>query len=97
MKSKKMEEYINSTSFFDSEKYPIIVFKSNTLIPKKNGIFSINGQLTIKGITKIITLPITVNENILTSNFTINRTHFKVGKPLLVLGNNVMVNFKISL
>ena len=49
------DAHLKSPEFFDKEKYPTIDFKSTSF--KKDGDdYTLNGDLTIKGITKAVTL-----------------------------------------
>ncbi len=53
------DTHLRSADFFDADTNPAITFKS-TDIKLKNNIYTITGDLTIKGITKSITFPLTV-------------------------------------
>ena len=53
------DTHLRSADFFDADVNPAITFKS-TDIKVKNNIYTITGDLTIKGITKAITFPLTV-------------------------------------
>jgi polyisoprenoid-binding protein YceI len=53
------DEHLRSNDFFEAEKYPTISFKSTSF--KKNGSeksYNMEGNLTIKGITKPVTLSV---------------------------------------
>lgn len=52
---KKRDDHLRSADFFEVSKYPKITFKS-TSIKGKPGDFKIKGDLTIKGVTKPVTL-----------------------------------------
>ena len=52
-------EHIQDTDFFDTVKYPTASFTSNKLSFKEDKITSIDGTLTIKGISKPVTLLVT--------------------------------------
>ena len=51
--------HIQGEDFLDTKKYPTITFKSSKLNFKGDTLASIDGNLTIKGITKPVTLDIT--------------------------------------
>lgn len=53
------DTHLRSADFFDADANPAITFKSSN-IKVKNNIYTITGDLTIKGITKAITFPLTV-------------------------------------
>ncbi len=52
-------EHIQGEKFFDTAKYPTATFKSNKLNFKGDKVSSIDGTLTIKGISKPVTLAVT--------------------------------------
>lgn len=52
-------EHLQAEDFFDTKKYPTITFKSTKLNFKGDALKSVNGNLTIKGVTKPVTLAIT--------------------------------------
>jgi len=50
------DTHLKSADFFDVEKYPEIVFEGTKMIQKDEDNYELNGDLTIKGITKPIKL-----------------------------------------
>lgn len=64
--------------YFNTEKHPTICFVSSS-ISKTNKGYKAKGQLTMKDVTKEITLPFTFNNNEFTGNITINRLDFNIG------------------
>ena len=48
----KRDAHLRSADFFDAEKHPEIVFKSNAIFPKGEGRYTASGDLTIKGVTR---------------------------------------------
>ena len=52
-------EHIQGEDFFDTAKYPTITFKSNNLKFDGDKLASVEGDLTIKGVTKAVTLTVT--------------------------------------
>ena len=52
-------EHIQGPDFFDTAKYPIATFKSNKMNFKDDKITSVDGTLTIKGVSKPVTLAVT--------------------------------------
>ena len=52
--NKKRDAHLNSEDFFYSEKYPKIIFKSNSVEPIDVKTSKITGDLTIRGITKTV-------------------------------------------
>jgi polyisoprenoid-binding protein YceI len=52
-------EHIQGEDFFDTAKYPTITFKSSKMKFKGDKLVAVDGDLTIKGITKPVTLTVT--------------------------------------
>jgi polyisoprenoid-binding protein YceI len=55
------EKHLNSPDFFDTAKYPEITFKSTKVAAKGKDTFDVTGDLTMRGVTKPITLTVVAN------------------------------------
>jgi hypothetical protein len=80
--SKKLEGHLKSADFFDVEKYPTSKFVITSSEVKEDKIH-VTGDLTIKEVTKSITIPAIISEtdSIVTfksETFELNRTDFNV-------------------
>lgn len=53
--------HLKSEDFFDSEKFPTATYKSTNLVQKNQSEFLVEGELTIKGITKKVDLEMEFN------------------------------------
>jgi polyisoprenoid-binding protein YceI len=51
--------HLRSADFFEVEKHPTITFNSKKMIKKGSDSYDVIGDLTIRGVTKEITLPVT--------------------------------------
>ena len=95
------DKHLRKEEYFDVEKYPMINFKSSK-IEKATRLnrYNVEGNLTIKGISKPIKFELIAAEkdnNLeLKCNFEINRRTFKVGGNSLVLSDNVKMNLAIT-
>jgi polyisoprenoid-binding protein YceI len=56
--NKNRDEHLRSPDFFDVAKFPTITFKSSAIKPKSKDLFDVTGDLTIRGVTKKVTLPV---------------------------------------
>lgn len=56
----KRDEHLRGNDFFGADQFPAITFKSNRLEKRGEGYVMI-GSLTIRGVTKEITFPVTIN------------------------------------
>lgn len=53
------DKHLRTADFFDVEKFPTITFKSTAVTPKSKTDFEVAGDLTMHGVTKRVTLPVT--------------------------------------
>lgn len=56
----KLTGHLKSEDFFSVEKHPTASFVVTSATPKAAGTFDVTGNLTIKGITKPVSFPVTV-------------------------------------
>ncbi|MBU3011411.1 YceI family protein [Polaribacter vadi] len=96
---KGRDKKILSKNFFYEQKHKFIEVKSSKIEKRKNGEIILLADVTIKGITKELQIPLQVSEddkNIsIVSNFKINRDDFKVGEGSLGMSKsaNIVVAF----
>ena len=55
----KRDEHLRSADFFDVANHPTLAFKSTAVTAKSKTEFDVTGDLTIHGVTKRVTLPVT--------------------------------------
>jgi polyisoprenoid-binding protein YceI len=53
------DAHLRSEDFFDVEKHPVITFASTAIKPRGGNDYDVTGDLTMRGVTKRITLPVT--------------------------------------
>src|SRR5687768_8669839 len=53
------DKHLQSADFFDAEKFPEITFKSTGVRPAGKDKFDVTGNLTMHGVTRQVTLPVT--------------------------------------
>ncbi len=54
----KRDEHLRSADFFDAAKYPTITFRSTAVKPAAGNLYQVQGELTMHGVTKTVTLPV---------------------------------------
>jgi len=105
------DNHIRSADFFDVEKHPTMTFTSTALRPDGDA-FALDGDLTIRGITKPVTLALELNGFVtdphggtragFSATGTIDRTDFDVSYngPIpgggSVLGNTVTLHIEVE-
>ncbi len=93
-------EHIQGEDFFDTAKYPSITFKSNSLKFDGDKLVAVEGKLTVKGVTKPVTLNVTsfqcmphpmLKKDACGANATakIKRSEFNAGKYAPNVGDEV--------
>ena len=55
------DKHLNSADFFDTAKFPEITFKSTKIAAKGKDTYEVTGDLTMRGVTKPVTLAVTAN------------------------------------
>ena len=93
------DNHLRKDDYFDVIKYPTINFVSTKIIATgKPGQYTVDGNFTIKGISKPVSFPFVVsnNGNLFTGEFKINRRDFKVGGNSWFLSDDVTVTLNVS-
>lgn len=99
--------HIQGADFLDTEKFPTATFKSTKVVFDGDKPASIEGNLTIKGITKPVTLTVThfvnkehpmAKKDAIGANATtvIKRTEFNAGKYAPAVGDDVTISISIE-
>ncbi len=100
-------EHIQGEDFFDTARYPTAIFKSNGVRFAGDKPVAVEGNLTIKGVTKPVTLKVshfqqmpnpmlkkdTIGAN---ANVTIKRSEFNAGKYVPYVGDNVTISIAME-
>ncbi|SIS82842.1 Polyisoprenoid-binding protein YceI [Chryseobacterium ureilyticum] len=76
------DKHLKSDDFFSADKYPDMKFEGASVTKDKNGVYVFKGKLTIKGVTKDVSVPVTLGG--LTKN--------KEGKEMMGLQTKFSVN-----
>ncbi|MBT9539521.1 YceI family protein [Thiobacillus sp.] len=100
-------QHIQEPDYFDTAKYPTITFKSSKMNFNGDEPASLTGDLTIKGVTKPVTLTIThfkcmphpmrkVPACGANATATVKRSDFNMGKNVPYVGDEVTLNLAIE-
>ena len=74
----KLDGHLKSEDFFGTESFPTATLVFKTIGEKSKNTYTVNADLTIKGITKPITFDIVVNKNVASTKLTIDRTKYDI-------------------
>ena len=95
------DKHLKKEEFFSVEKFPKIIAKSVSVTKQKNGSYIGVFALTIKGVTKTISIPFSFIENGNTSKlaatFTINRLDYNVGESSFMMADKVAITIELNL
>ncbi|MBS1190982.1 MAG: polyisoprenoid-binding protein [Rhodocyclaceae bacterium] len=102
-----LDEHLQGDDFFDVKKFPTITFKSRTLKFTGDKVSEVDGNLTIKGITKPVSLTVTsfkcmphplLKKDACGANATtrINRTEFNAGKYAPAVSDDVILSIAVE-
>ncbi len=105
--SAQFNEHIQGEDFLDTAKYPTATFKSTKVTFEGDKPVSIDGDLTLKGVTRPVTLKVTqflrmphpmVKKDAIgaVATTTVKRTDFNAGKYAPYVGDDVTINITIE-
>jgi len=89
------DKHLKKEEFFDVIKFPKISIVSSFFGKEGNkylGYF----KLTMKGITKDITIPFIFENNILKGDFILNRREYNIGGKSFMMNDNVSISIQIN-
>ncbi|MCB9640063.1 MAG: YceI family protein [Myxococcales bacterium] len=105
--NKKRDGHLQGDDFFNAPRYPFIIFKSTSFKKTGEKTMDIIGNLTIRGVTKSVTLKATFNGSMVdkkkgrtiygfSATTNINRHDFKVSYGRGVVGDQITINLDIA-
>ena len=102
------DKHLRGADFFDVEKFPTVTFKSTAVKEAEKGKLLVTGDLTMHGVTKSITIPITnagtrpgmkpgsVVAGFIDGAVKLNRNDFGIKTYPGVLGDDVEISLDIE-
>lgn len=57
-KNGRRDETLRSDDFLHAQKYPTLTFRSTRVVPRGRNVADVTGDLTVRGVTKRITIPV---------------------------------------
>ena len=74
----KLEGHLKADDFFGTDKFATATLVFKKLVTKAANVYTVTGDLTIKGITKPVTFDLTTTANTATANVKIDRTKYDI-------------------
>lgn len=94
------DKHLRKEDYFNVQKFPKITIQSNKISSNNNGIYQLEANLTIKGITQKISFPFTALQQgknmVFKGAFEINRRDYGIGGASISLSNMVKININVS-
>ncbi|MGE5470999.1 MAG: YceI family protein [Bacteroidota bacterium] len=105
--SPTFNEHIQGEDFLDTAKYPTATFKSTKAVFEGDKLVAIDGNLTLKGVTKPVTLSVTsfqamphpmLKKDAIGANatVTVKRSDFNAGKYAPYVGDDVKIDIAME-
>ena len=102
------DKLLNGSDYFDSSNHPTITFASTEIKDNGDNTFAVKGHLTIKEVSKPITLQTTINKAAnhpmlkvptigVSATATLNRSDFNLGKFVPVVSDQVDLVINVEL
>jgi polyisoprenoid-binding protein YceI len=104
-KNAEHNDLLRSGEFFDAEHFPTMRFVSASTVKQPDGSFSMTGEMTIRGITKQLTIPVRLRPGwsaasgdgaVFESTFQIDRTDFGLNGAPKWGGLKVSISKKVD-
>ncbi|MEL7537725.1 MAG: YceI family protein [Pseudomonadota bacterium] len=104
----KFDEHLNGDDFFDTANHPSISFDSTSVTKTGDNTFDVTGDLTIKGMTKPVTLAATINKAAnhpmrkvptigISASTTLLRSDWGLGKFAPNVGDEVTIDIQVEM
>ena len=100
--TERLTGHLKSADFFDVENHPKATFESTAIAANDDGTYTLTGNLDLRGITKQISFPATVQVDdqgfSATAEFSLNRMDFDIkypGKPDDLIREEVLVKLDL--
>jgi polyisoprenoid-binding protein YceI len=74
----KLNGHLKADDFFGTEKFPTSTLVFKKIAAKGANVYSVTGDLTIKGITNPVTFDLATTANSATTKFNVNRTKYGI-------------------
>lgn len=95
----RRDNHLKQPDFFDAAQYPEIRIQSARILPKQGNIYYAEAVLTMHGISKNIKFDFIAKPveggYLMTSNFSLNRLDYKIGRSSITMADKVTVMLSV--
>lgn len=101
------DNHLRSNDYFAAQQFPTVTFRADNLTRNADGTYTAEGQLTLRGVTRPLTVTLTVTDERpgarggivrgLETSFTIDRTQFGITSGAPAVGNDVTLHVSLQL
>lgn len=74
-----LQGHLQKDDFFSTETYPKATFVSTSIVSKGGNLYDVTGDLTIKDVTKSVTITAEITDDYLTATYELPRADFGIG------------------
>jgi polyisoprenoid-binding protein YceI len=95
--NKTKDKHARGSKWLDADQYPKIGFKSSSFQQTGKG-YTVNGKLSIHGVTKEVSLPFTFKDQVFAGSLTINRQDYGIEGPFLfggLVGDDIAITLRV--
>jgi len=95
----RRDNHLKQPDFFDVAQYPEIRIQSSRIIPKQGNVYYAEAILTMHGVSRDIKFDFIAKPAeggfLLTSNFSVNRLDYKIGRSSITMADKVTVMLSV--
>lgn len=92
-----LTEHLSGEDFFDIANYPEATFSSTEIVSKGGDQYEIKGDMTVKDVTKSVTLKAEITDEYASIKWNMMRYEFNVGAEGDAIDNKVALDIKLAL
>ena len=89
------DAHLVSPEYFDPEKYPNLTFVSESVKSAGPNHLEVTGKFTLKGVSKTITVPVTITEAGFDSEFSLQRSEYGFTSGSPAVGDKVQIHLSV--
>jgi len=93
-----LEGHLKKDDFFAMETYPKATFVSSDIVGKGDNMYDVTGTLTVKGVSKVVTIEAEITDAYFTAHYELPRKEFGIGNDTYgskLLDETVPVDVKL--